>query len=412
MSGAPKVLGPEEIALARQRRTTGGPRITAPQPPPPSSVPLQQREAPMEGALEVDYDQLSPDPDQPRRTMDEERLGELAASIRAEGLLQPLLVRLGRPDLDGTTRYIVIAGGRRLRAIGLALQLAAPEERPRLRRVKVVLSDSPEGERRIIQLIENIQREALPALDEARALQEVMQLRGWSRRQLAEYIHKSHTWVNERLALLDDEAIAGALDHGQISPTVARELRKLDDTELREELLDRVGRGERLRVADVLARRPARGRAPRRKAEAASAPGGGVVETSFPPPATGSHIAAAAVAALIASDPPAVVVADGGRTAPPAPPRAPMTIAVLGDAAAGALPTAGDQPAPESNEQHLAVRRTVLLALVDDVRAVVRRHNPALADSLVQAGRDYAGYLTVDDLAAMWHRLIGLEDTA
>ncbi len=412
MSGAPKVVGPEELAVARQRRTTGGPRITAPQPPPPSSVPLQQREAPMAGALEVDYDQLSPDPDQPRRTMDEERLGELAASIRADGLLQPLLVRLGKPDLNGTTRYVVIAGGRRLRAIGLALQLASPEERPRLRRVKVVLSDSPEGERRIIQLIENIQREALPALDEARALQEVMQLRGWSRRQLAEHIHKSHTWVNERLALLDNEALAGALERGQISPTVARELRKLDDAELREELLDRVGRGERLRVADVLARRPARGRAPRRQNGAAGASDDGAVETKFPPTAADGPTATSSDAPAMASDLPAAVADSEGRNVPlpPGVPPAPTMLAAPADTPAESSPAA-DLPTSEVDEPHPAVRRAVLLALMDDVRVVVRRHKPALADSLVQADRDHAGRLTADDLAAMWRRLVGSEDT-
>ena len=412
MSGAPKVVGPEELRVARQRRTTGGPRITTPQPSPPPSVPLQQREAPMVGALEVDYDQLSPDPDQPRRTLDEERLGELAASIRSEGLLQPLLVRFGPPDLNGTTRYTVIAGGRRLRAIGQALQLALPEERPRLRRVKVVLSDSPEGERRIIQLIENIQREALPPLDEARALQEVMQLRGWSRRQLAEHIHKSHTWLNERLALLDDEALAGALERGQISPTVARELRKLDDVELREELLDQVGRGERLRVADVLARRPARVRAPRRQGGAAGVPDDGAVETTFPPPAAGGPAAAPSDAPALASGPPAPVADGEGRTVPVPPGVPPAPTLIAAPAGTATAPSSmADPPSAEVDAPHPAVRRAVLLALMDDVRVVVRRHKPALADSLVQAGRDHAARLTADDLTAMWRRLVGSDDT-
>lgn len=411
MSGAPKVVGPEELAVARQRRTAGGPRITAPQPPPPSSVPLQQREAPMAGALEVDYDQLSPDPDQPRRTMDEERLNELAASIRENGLLQPLLVRLGQPDLNGTTRYTVIAGGRRLRSIGLALQLASPEERPRLRRVRVVLSDSPEGERRIIQLIENIQREALPPLDEARALQEVMQLRGWSRRQLAEHIHKSHTWLNERLALLDDEALAGSLERGQISPTVARELRKLDDTGLREELLDRVGRGERLRVADVLARRPARGRAPRRQGGAGTT-GDGAVETKFPPMGVDGSTATPVDDPAMASDLPVAETAGEGQ-AVPLPPEAPHARAMVGgpEDTEPDAPPAADLPEPESDGTHPAVRRAMLLALMDDVHVVVRRHKPTLADSLAQAGRDHAGQLNADDLAAIWHRLVGADDT-
>jgi hypothetical protein len=57
------------------------------------------------------------------------------------------------------------------------------------------------------------------------------------------------------------------------------------------------------------------------------------------------------------------------------------------------------------------VRRAVLLALMDDVRVVVRRHKPVLADSLVQAGRDHDGRLTADDLAALWRRLVGAVDT-
>src|SRR5689334_3353851 len=86
-------------------------------PTPPADAHRQaDSERSLQGALSVPIEQIVPDPGQPRSSMDPERLAELAASIKVEGLLQPLVVREEGFLDDGRTRYIVVAGGRRYAA--------------------------------------------------------------------------------------------------------------------------------------------------------------------------------------------------------------------------------------------------------------------------------------------------------
>jgi len=210
-------------------------------------------------ALLVDHGRIRPDPEQPRKTMDRAALLELAGSILEHGLLQPLVVREDAPDQHGDNRYTIVAGGRRWAAIELALrgELGPLDEvtQRRLRRVPVLLDRSDGAVRRIRQLIENIQRQSLPPLEEARALRELMQLERLSAREVARRLHKSHPYVNERLAVLDEEAIGHAVERNLLSFTAATELRKLGDIELRHQLLAEVQQGRHLRVADIRALR-------------------------------------------------------------------------------------------------------------------------------------------------------------
>ncbi|CAA9574437.1 MAG: Chromosome (plasmid) partitioning protein ParB [uncultured Thermomicrobiales bacterium] len=211
-------------------------------------------------ALLVDHGRIRPDPEQPRHTMDREGLRELASSIIEHGLLQPLVVREEAPDQHGDNRYMIVAGGRRWAAIDLALrgEVGPLDEVTlrRLRRVPILLDRSEGAVRRIRQLIENIQRQALPPLEEARAIRELMQLERLSAREIARRLHKSHPYVNERLAVLDEEAISQAVERNLLSFTAATELRKLADTAVRHQLLTEVQQGRQLRVADVRALRP------------------------------------------------------------------------------------------------------------------------------------------------------------
>lgn len=107
-------------------------------------------------AKEIRLDRIEPDPDQPRRTFDEERLEELAASIRQEGVLQPIAVRYD----TARDRYVVIHGERRWRAAQLA----------GLRTIPAIVRDVPEERLLVQQLMENVVREDLNAVDRAAAL--------------------------------------------------------------------------------------------------------------------------------------------------------------------------------------------------------------------------------------------------
>jgi len=107
-------------------------------------------------AKTIALDRIEADPDQPRRSFDEDRLDELAASIRREGVLQPIVVRY---DAE-RDRYIIVHGERRFRASQRAGQKTIP----------ALVRDVPEHRRLIQQLMENIVRDDLNAVDRARAL--------------------------------------------------------------------------------------------------------------------------------------------------------------------------------------------------------------------------------------------------
>ncbi len=200
------------------------------------------------GAMEVPIEQVVADPGQPRKDWahddGERRLAELAGSIREFGIIQPLLVREEGTIADGRQQYVIIAGGRRhaaaLRA-GLTL-------------VPVVIRGDEAARVRILQLLENLQRQSLSALDEARAYQELIDLEGLNPPGLAERLHVSAQHVRDRLRVLADQVLADAVERRQISNTAAREIMKLPDEEV-QAFRTRVLAGERLQTNDVVAAR-------------------------------------------------------------------------------------------------------------------------------------------------------------
>src|SRR5437763_5113318 len=195
----------------------------------PTSVP---------GAVIVPIDTVQRDPDQPRRDWRHaegyQRLDELTQSIKEFGLLQPLVVR--RVD----ERYVVIAGGRRLVAA----------RRAGLREIPVIVRDEEGARVRVLQLIENLQRQQLSALDEARAYQEMLEIDALTTGGLAARLHVSTQTVRDKLRLLRDQVLADAVEHRQTAATVAREINKLPD-DAAEDLRKRVQAGEQLHVSDV-----------------------------------------------------------------------------------------------------------------------------------------------------------------
>jgi ParB family chromosome partitioning protein len=129
-------------------------------------------------------DVIELDPDQPRRTLDEAALVELAESIRTQGVLQPILVRRD-PDRPG--RYVVVAGERRLRAARIAGLGTVPV---------MVLAGESLREARIAQLTENLQREDLPPMEEALAVVSLAEAHELSQEELARRLAKSPAYVS------------------------------------------------------------------------------------------------------------------------------------------------------------------------------------------------------------------------
>lgn len=174
-------------------------------------------EPPRQGAIEVDIDLLAPNDQQPRVMLDDARLGELAESIRANGVIQPILVR----RTGGT--YCIIAGERRWRAA----------QRAGLLKVPVVIRDVPEGsERQLLELalVENLQRENLNPVDEALAYQRLTDEFGLTQDQIAAAVGKDRTSVANYLRLLRlPEEVRGDLASGALSMGHARTLLGLPD---------------------------------------------------------------------------------------------------------------------------------------------------------------------------------------
>ncbi|MBY4897660.1 ParB/RepB/Spo0J family partition protein [Cupriavidus sp. AU9028] len=167
-----------------------------------------------EGAPTVlSLDQLQPGKYQPRSRMDEGALQELAASIRAQGLMQPILVRrVAEPD-----RYEIIAGERRFRASRLA----------GLDKVPVLIKEVADESAAAMALIENIQREDLNPLEEAQGIQRLIREFSFTHEQAAEAVGRSRSAVSNLLRLLNlaqpvqTMLMAGDLDMGHARALLA-----------------------------------------------------------------------------------------------------------------------------------------------------------------------------------------------
>lgn len=159
--------------------------------------------------------QLQPGKYQPRRDMDPEKLEELSASIRAQGVIQPIVVREIAPD-----RYEIVAGERRWRAA----------QRAGLLKVPVVVRDVPDDKLLQVALIENIQRENLNAIDEALAYQQLTRDLGLTQEEVAGAVGKDRASIANYLRLLKlPEPVRKEVAAGRLSMGHARALLALDD---------------------------------------------------------------------------------------------------------------------------------------------------------------------------------------
>ncbi|WP_434514682.1 ParB/RepB/Spo0J family partition protein [Dechloromonas sp. ARDL1] len=161
----------------------------------------EQRSLPIE--------RLRPGKYQPRTRMDQESLGELAASIKAQGVMQPILVR-AVDKTPGAERYEIVAGERRWRASQLA----------ELSEVPVLVRDIPDEQALAMALIENIQRENLNPLEEAQGLQRLIDEFGLTHQQAADAVGRSRPAASNLLRLLQlsppvqELLMTGKLDMG------------------------------------------------------------------------------------------------------------------------------------------------------------------------------------------------------
>lgn len=177
---------------------------------------------------------------QPRRDMHPEQLEELAASIKAQGVMQPIVVRQIGPD-----KYEIIAGERRWRATQLA----------GLEKIPAVIRDVPDEAAIAMALIENIQREDLNPIEEAVALKRLQDEFELTHQEVAQAVGKSRTTVTNllRLIALTDE-VKTLLEHGDLEMGHARALLTLDEQDQREIGRQIVAKGLSVRQTETLVR--------------------------------------------------------------------------------------------------------------------------------------------------------------
>jgi ParB family transcriptional regulator, chromosome partitioning protein len=192
---------------------------------------------------------------QPRTRMDEQALNELAASIRAQGLMQPLLVRPVGSNA-GRDQYELIAGERRWRAAQLA----------GLGEVPVLVRDVPDNAALAMSLIENIQREDLNPIEEAGGLQRLIDEFRMTHEQAAEAVGRSRSATTNLLRLLKlAKPVQAMLMQGALEMGHARALLPLDGARQIEAANRISARGLSVRESEALAARLLRGAVARRK---------------------------------------------------------------------------------------------------------------------------------------------------
>jgi ParB family chromosome partitioning protein len=186
-------------------------------------------------------DVLEPGKYQPRRDMDYDALEELASSIRSQGIIQPIVVRT---VTNG--RYEIIAGERRWRAAQLA----------ELHEIPAVIRDIPDEAAIAMSLIENIQRENLNVIEEATALQRLMDEFNMTHQEVAEAVGKSRTTVTNilrLLSLLPD--VKTMVEHGDLEMGHARALLTLAENLQIQAAKTIVAKGLSVRDTEKLVRR-------------------------------------------------------------------------------------------------------------------------------------------------------------
>jgi ParB family transcriptional regulator, chromosome partitioning protein len=184
-------------------------QATRAKPTRPSAHPRSRRESAKTRDLEIRYlpvAQVEGSPHNPRRRL--QGVDELAASLQAHGLLQPVVVRrVG-------DHYVLVAGHRRTEAARMLGWETIP----------AIVRDAAEDEAYLLTLVENLQRQDLSPREESAALEVLVRERGWNTRQVATAIERSPAFVSKRLRVFEDPVIGPAVVANELSVSAAEEL--------------------------------------------------------------------------------------------------------------------------------------------------------------------------------------------
>ncbi len=201
---------------------------------------IPQRPTAVVAPVEIALSRIEPNPYQPRATLNDATLAELAASIAEHGVLQPVLVT---ETIDG---YRLVAGERRVRAARLA----------GLDRIPAIVRELAEQDQLELALVENIQREDLDALEEARAYRQLVDDFGYTQDRLAQRMGKARSTIANSLRLLElDAAVQEAIASGVVTEGHGRALGGLPSERQARVLAVVVDRDLSVRQTEELVRR-------------------------------------------------------------------------------------------------------------------------------------------------------------
>lgn len=173
----------------------------------------------------IDINEIKPNENQPRKTFDEEKINELAASITEHGIIQPLVVRKRKVG------YEIVAGERRWRAA----------RRAELKQVPCLVREFTDEENMLIAIIENMQREDLNPIEEAEGLHQMIRTYGLTQEEVSKSVSKSRPYITNALRLLKlPKEIQQLVTDGKLTTGHARALIPIEDKVLQAQLCRRI----------------------------------------------------------------------------------------------------------------------------------------------------------------------------
>ena len=186
---------------------------------------LNVEESGNEGIIEVKINEIEPNLNQPRKSFDEEKLNDLAESIKKHGIVQPIIVK------KENSTYKIVAGERRWRAARIA----------GLENINVIVKDLSEQEIVEVALIENLQREDLNPIEEAEAYEKLVKEYGLKQEEIAKIVGKSRPAIANTIRLLGlSETIKKNIITGEITSGHARALLTIEDEEIQKKVMEEI----------------------------------------------------------------------------------------------------------------------------------------------------------------------------
>lgn len=180
-----------------------------------------------EEIIYIDINDIKPNSSQPRQTFDTEKLEELAKSIKSNGIIQPVVVRVAKANAT----YELVAGERRWRAARIA----------GLKKIPAIVKHIDDKENVIFAILENMQREDLNPIEEAVGINNMINAYEFTQQEAAEILGKSRTYITNTLRLLKlPKEIQESITEGKITAAHARALININNSEKQKELCEKI----------------------------------------------------------------------------------------------------------------------------------------------------------------------------